>query len=138
VIRPHCPIRSVHTAEANPSAFGHGLSYTSFEWTEAKITSISTSHEISLKVHNTGACAGQDVIQVYLSKGTEESRKLEAFVKTGLIQPGQSEVVKATLDRRAFERWDESLNAWKVQSGTWRIGLCQNVRQEVAGFDVTM
>lgn len=117
-------------------AFGHGLSYTSFEWSTAKISSSSSSHQISLSVSNNGKVAGQDVIQVYVSQGTEEPRKLEAFAKTEMIQPGSSEEITISLESRAFERWMD--DSWRVPSGTWRVSLCRNVAEEVSGFDVAL
>ena len=112
--------------------FGFGLSYTSFAWDEIALNASdgdaesgsSSSHQISVKVTNTGDRAGSDVVQVYVRKPESVTyrpdKELKGFAKVTL-DPGSSETVTITLDRDSFAIWDVASNSWAVESGTYEI-----------------
>lgn len=91
--------------------FGHGLSYTSFsydvEWPDLSKMTKTSSHEVKVKVTNTGSRPGKDVIQLYYTPeyyegGLEKAAvNLLAFTKTNLIEVGKSETV--TLKFTAYD-----------------------------------
>lgn len=90
--------------------FGHGLSYTTFEYSDLKLSSkniLDTDKlEVSVKVTNTGKVSGKEIVQLYVSEltGTHEDRpvkELKAFTKVQL-NPKESKVVTMTLDKRSF------------------------------------
>ncbi len=115
--------------------FGHGLSYTTFEYSALKVDAkkIKGGQSVvaSVKVKNTGKKAGKEIVQFYVAapQGTEckppyrEPRpkmELKGFEKVEL-KPGETKTVTVTLDARAFSVWDESLHDWYVPGGTYQI-----------------
>ncbi len=107
--------------------FGHGLSYTSFEYTGLQVPASAKAGEeveISLTVKNTGAKAGKEVVQVYVtdveSSLARPPKELKAFAKVSL-QPGESKTVRFTLDRRAFAFYDPYRAGWIVEPGDFEI-----------------
>ena len=97
--------------------FGHGLSYTSFAYSDLK----AEGREVSVTVTNTGSRAGKEAVQLYVEpagdRGYRPVRELKAFSKVGLA-PGESKTVSFTLEDRDFSVWD---GGWKVIGGTYRI-----------------
>ena len=87
--------------------FGFGLSYTTFA-----LESTFKNGELTVKVTNTGHRSGREVVQVYVNppqgKMGKPLRSLVAFQKTGLLQPGQEEMIRFALDPAAFASYDDS------------------------------
>jgi len=107
--------------------FGFGLSYTSFEFSNLRISHSSSSDKqirVSCDVTNIGKMAGADVVQVYVSdpsaKVKRPERELKAFQKVRL-QPGERTRITLLLDERAFSYWDEVTHAWRVDPGLFRL-----------------
>jgi beta-glucosidase len=108
--------------------FGHGLSYTSFEYTEIsvdkkEITDMNTV-TVAVKVKNTGSLAGKEVVQLYV-KDVESSvirpeKELKGFEKVEL-QPGEEKTVTFILDKRAFAYYNSEIKDWHVESGEFEI-----------------
>lgn len=109
-------------------AFGHGLSYTTFE-----LSSLRASGDLSgengtmtftVNVKNTGSREGAEVVQLYVhdDKASVERpyKELKGFAKVSL-KPGESRDVEITIDRRALSFWDETTNGWKVEPGKFTI-----------------
>ncbi len=111
--------------------FGYGLSYTTFEYGKAKVSMKGEQIEVSIPIKNTGSRAGKEVVQVYVGapKGTMEKpcKELKAFGKTKELQPGESETLKMTLQRRDLASFDESQSAWVVDNGTYTFMVGANV-----------
>ncbi len=108
--------------------FGHGLSYTTFEYSDLrldrdKITENDTLG-VSVKVKNSGAVAGQEVVQLYVrdleSTAFRPDKELKGFAKIAL-EPGEARTVTFELERRAFAFFSTDLHAWHVESGTFEI-----------------
>ncbi len=108
--------------------FGHGLSYTTFEYSdlEAEVTDdgAEVSASASVTVTNTGARAGRETVQVYV-RDVEASvfrpeQELKAFTKVAL-EPGESTRVTLTLDARAFAFWHTPLGRWAVEGGAYEV-----------------
>ncbi len=116
--------------------FGHGLSYTTFEYSnlvlDQKEMKESKELKVSVDVTNTGACAGKEVVQLYVS--AKESamkrpvRELRGFDKVEL-QPGETKTVSFTLDRRAFAYWSVQIHDWHVESGAYEIQIGKSAQE---------
>ena len=116
--------------------FGHGLSYTTFEYTNLRISADSITDNDNLTVtvtaKNTGSRAGKTVVQLYV--GREQSgyvirpvRELKGFEKVEL-QPGESKDVTFILNKRAFAYWEKAISDWHVESGEYTIEIGQSSR----------
>jgi beta-glucosidase len=103
--------------------FGHGLSYTRFEWGEATVSAPATIAEltagrpvvVSVPVRNVGHRTGSEVVQAYV--GCDEARLMQpAKELRGLakvrLSPGEQAVVEIVLDHRAFAHWDPGDPTW--------------------------
>ncbi|MBN1122536.1 MAG: glycoside hydrolase family 3 C-terminal domain-containing protein [Anaerolineae bacterium] len=108
-------------------AFGHGLSYTTFEYSalhiEPGVIQIGMDVHITLTVSNTGSRAGDEVVQIYIrdcvSSVTRPVRELKAFRRLTL-QPGESREVIFTLEPGAFALLNAEYE-WVVEPGEFEI-----------------
>jgi beta-glucosidase len=108
-----------HTAVAPRFAFGHGLSYTSFDLGEPTLS--TTTHRsggtvtVSVPVTNVGTRAGSEVVQCYVAPESPRlarpPKELKAFGKVAL-DPGESTIVEFVLDDRTFAYWDPGQDDW--------------------------
>jgi beta-glucosidase len=96
--------------------FGHGLSYTKFEYSNLKISeNLNTGEDIpfSIKIKNAGKIVGEEVVQVYLSnpdtKASEPICKLVGFTR-GRFEPGEEKQFEFTIEARQLSRIDENGN----------------------------
>lgn len=107
--------------------FGHGLSYTSFEYGGLKISPGASSDgavEVSFDVTNTGRRAGADVAQVYVADSHSDiarpPKELKGFAKVHL-QPGETQRVSMDLDRRSFAYYDIEAGGWTATPGSFDV-----------------
>jgi beta-glucosidase len=109
-------------------AFGHGLSYTTFEYSKIKVTPAELKPEgrvsIEFTVTNTGKVVGAEVAQLYV-RDVESSvprplKELKGFTKLEL-QPGESRVVRLRLTAHDFAFWDSLTHAWKAEPGEYCV-----------------
>ena len=115
--------------------FGHGLSYTDFEYTDLWLSSGEITDEETLTatvtVRNTGDRTGKTVVQLYVSDVESTPlrpvRELKGFEKVELT-PGQTKQITFTLDKRSFAYWNQEIQDWHVESGTFRIEIGQSSR----------
>ena len=115
--------------------FGFGLSYTTFEYGNLRLSAdkIKDTDTLTVKVtvKNTGKRAGKAVVQLYV--GDEEStpirpvRELKGFLKVAL-QPGESREVSFTLDKRSFAYWNKQIHDWHVETGAFIIEVGSSSR----------
>lgn len=92
-----------------PSAylFGHGLSYTSFDFCVERAEKRDGAY-IAVRVTNTGRCAGKQTAMLYADyKRADLPRKLVAFAKTRLLQAGESELIELHASESALSYYDE-------------------------------
>jgi beta-glucosidase len=105
-------------------AFGHGLSYTTFEWTEIQVSGSGCDRTVEVTVTNTGERSGSDVVQLYVrdleSTVYRPDRELTAFAKVHL-DAGESETVQLQLDERSFAYYDVDERRWRVESGEFEL-----------------
>jgi beta-glucosidase len=112
--------------------FGHGLSYTSFSYSNLLVNAKNSSAaapdiEVSFDIANTGGRAGAEVAQLYvrdeMPKVERPEQELKGFERVELA-PGQSRRVTLKLDRTSFAFYDENIHDWSLPPGrfTMRIG----------------
>lgn len=103
--------------------FGFGLSYTTFTYSNLKVRATATGATASFTVTNTGARAGAEVAQLYVSMPQSTGlppKQLKGYQKLEL-QPGGSRRVSLTLDERAFSHWSADRRRWEVDHGNYTI-----------------
>lgn len=103
-------------------AFGHGLSYTSFEYSDLALSRNGDDVNVSFTVRNSGERAGAEVAQVYLEQGNTggidvEVRKLVGFDKV-MLQPGASARIALKVPARSFMYWNAGSDAWQPVPGS--------------------
>jgi len=110
--------------------FGHGLSYTTFAYSDLRTTSnalrAGRSIGVSLKIKNTGTRAGEEVVQLYVkhlhSAVERPLKELKGFARIAL-QPGETKTVTLTLRGEQLAYWDTARRRFAVESGRVRIML---------------
>ena len=105
--------------------FGHGLSYTKFEYSDMQLEKLSeTDYEVSFTVTNTGNCDGKEISQLYIrdicSMVSRPDKELKGFVKTAL-KAGESKRVSIKLDYRSFAFYSVPLKKWHIENGEFDI-----------------
>lgn len=119
--------------------FGHGLSYTSFAYSDLQVD----GRRVSVTLKNSGTRRGAEVVQLYIAPPQDglfrPLRELKGFDKVEL-EPGEEKIVTFTLDDRSFAVWQ---GGWVIPGGTYRVRIAASdadVRLEadleVAGIDV--
>lgn len=108
--------------------FGHGLSYTTFEYSDIQLSenkiSDTDSVTITFKVKNTGTVAGKEITQLYVhdieSSAFRPEKELKGFAKVSL-QPKEEITISIELGQRAFAYYNTTLKNWHVESGDFAI-----------------
>ena len=108
--------------------FGHGLSYTMFEYCDLELSSDRIKPDehlrVSFNVTNTGSWAGKEVVQLYLRDDIaiveRPPKELKGFAKI-FLAPGETREVTFTLDRESLAFWDAVHHAWFAEAGKFEI-----------------
>jgi beta-glucosidase len=104
--------------------FGHGLSYTTFEFRSLAATLNGKTVTVKLTVKNTGSSAGGEVVQVYVSDETASverpEKELKGFKKI-FLNAGESKEVEIVLTEDAFKFYDETKKDWFLEPGKFII-----------------
>jgi beta-glucosidase len=105
-------------------AFGHGLSYTSFDYGKLTVKPGAQSATVSLTVRNTGKTAGAEVVQLYVhdvkSSVKRPEKELKGFEKV-FLKPGESKTVTMQLPADAFKYYDEAKKQWVLEPGQFEV-----------------
>ncbi len=112
--------------------FGHGLSYTTFKYSNLSIRPVSGGaassagplYEVSFDVQNTGSREGADVAQVYIgdthAKVPRPAKELKGFAKVNL-RPGETRKLVVPLDARALSYYDATAKQWRAEPGDFQV-----------------
>lgn len=124
--------------------FGFGLSYTSFQWSDYKLTeNEDDTVTVQITVTNNGDRAGKDVVQIYFQAPYTDYDKenlvekasvnLVDFAKTGLLEPGQSETVTITYDaQECMKSYDgNKARTYIMDEGDYYITAAQDAHEAV-------
>ena len=112
--------------------FGYGLNYTTFTMETLGASADEKQVSVTVKVTNTGAFSGREVVQVYGSApraGLEKPMQvLCGFGKTRLLQPGQCQELKVSFDLTNLESYDPAKAAYVLEAGEYVIRVGVNSR----------
>ena len=108
--------------------FGHGLSYTTFAYSDLRIREDSRASdgvvEVTVTIKNTGRMTGKEIVQLYVSPERSTAfrprAELKGFEKV-LLQPGEAKVVSFALDERSFAFFNSGCMDWQVEPGRYHI-----------------
>ena len=106
--------------------FGFGLSYTTFEYSDAKIAEKGDAYEVTVTVKNTGNYEGKEVVELYVSAPDNKAankpvKELKAFAKTKQLKTGESETLTLTVKAADLASFDEAGSAWVVAEGEYQF-----------------
>jgi beta-glucosidase len=120
--------------------FGHGLSYTSFRYDSLSVTGDASQLSVRLRVTNTGARAGSEVVQLYvrdvLTSVAQPLIALKGFTRVALAA-GESREVRFTLTREHLQMLNEEMQ-WVVEPGTFRVMVGASSRDIRLRQEVTL
>ena len=119
--------------------FGHGLTYTAFEYGEPRLDKKSMKEngtvKVTVPVKNVGECAGSEVVQLYIadveSSVIRPVKELKGFAKVAL-EPGQKADVSFTIDKEALSFFDADKHEWVAEKGLFRAIVAASA-QDVKG-----
>lgn len=120
--------------------FGYGLSYTTFEYGQAKASSKTMGKALKIKVPvtNTGKVAGAEVVQLYI-QDVEASvdrpvKELKGFEKV-YLEPGETKTVEFTIDRESLSFFDADKHEWVAEPGEFKALIAassEDIRSSVS------
>lgn len=125
--------------------FGHGLSYTTFEYGNLRISKKAVmpndTLQVKVDVTNTGKVIGKEIVQLYVrdvkSTFARPEKELKAFKKVEL-NPKQTKTITFTLDREAFWYFNSTRNAWATEAGEFEILIGASSRDMRLSGNITL
>ena len=113
--------------------FGYGLSYTTFEYSDANIAQKGDNYEVSVTVKNSGECEGKEVVELYISApdskaANKPAKELKAYAKTKNLKPGESETLTLNVAAADLASFDEASSAWVVAGGEYQFLVAASVQ----------
>ena len=122
--------------------FGYGLSYTTFDYADAKIQPKGDAYEVSVTVKNGGEREGKEVVELYVSapdnqKANKPAKELKAFAKTKLLKPGESQTLTMTVSAADLASFDEAASAWVVAEGEYQFLIGASAQDIKATLNAT-
>ncbi|SDF31932.1 beta-glucosidase [Bacteroidales bacterium KHT7] len=113
--------------------FGFGLSYTTFEYSDAKIDKKNDGYEVSVTIKNTGEREGKEVVELYISApdskaANKPAKELKAYAKTKNLKPGESETLTLSVAAADLASFDEASSAWVVAEGEYQFLVAASVQ----------
>ena len=106
--------------------FGFGLSYTTFEYSDAKVDQKNDIYDVTVTVKNTGDREGKEVVELYVAAPDSKAankpvKELKAFAKTKNLKPGESETITLSVNAADLASFDEAASAWVVAEGEYQF-----------------
>ena len=106
--------------------FGYGLSYTTFEYSDAKIAQKNDIYDVTVTIKNTGDREGKEVVELYVAApdskaANKPAKELKAFAKTKSLKPGENETLTLSITADQLASFDETASAWVVAEGEYQF-----------------
>lgn len=106
--------------------FGYGLSYTTFEYSDAKIEHQGGKTTVTVTVKNSGDREAKEVVELYVGAPNSKqlnkpAKELKAFAKTRSLKAGESETVTLEVSDSDLASFDAAGSQWKVDAGTYQF-----------------
>ncbi|WP_277983308.1 beta-glucosidase [Sphingomonas faeni] len=119
--------------------FGHGLSYTRFDYSDLTVRPDGDAVVATVTVRNTGARVGADVAQAYVSLSGRGGFpvRLVGFDKVTLA-PGESRRIQMRVDPRLIARFDSRAGSWRVAAGTYRLAIGRDAVTPILHADIAL
>ncbi len=122
--------------------FGYGLSLTTFDWSDYQLKEEADSFTATVKVTNTGDMAGKEVVELYLqspytdydkaNKVEKAAVQLVGYGKTSVLEPGASETVEITFDKKELRAYDyTTAKTYIVDAGDYYVTAAPNAHEAV-------
>lgn len=105
--------------------FGHGLSYTNFEYTSLE-TQVNNQLNIEVTLQNTGQITGKEVVQLYLSKLSsklDQPKKALLDFKKCTLNAKETTTLQFSVDLKSLESYDPSIHTWILESGDYQLSI---------------
>ncbi len=122
--------RYYNTFKVEPAyEFGFGLSYTTFNYSDLKLSTNDFKGKlgVTVTVTNSGKVAGKEVAQLYISapsvKMDKPAIELKAFAKTHLLQPGESQTLSFEIMPKDLASYDTQNEDWVAESGAYIVSI---------------
>lgn len=114
--------------------FGHGLSYTNFDYSQLALSSSTLQGDevltVTVEVKNTGPVAGAEIVQLYLhdveASVERPLKELKGFSKV-FLEPGESKTISLELSKRDLSFWDTPNEDWLAEPGEFEVMLGASV-----------
>ena len=107
--------------------FGYGLSYTTFEYSDAAVKVNGDVVTVSITVKNTGKVAGKEIAQVYVAAPAgnieKPSHELKGFAKTRELKPGEKQTLTIQIQKRELASFDEANSQWVTEAGQYAFQI---------------
>jgi beta-glucosidase len=124
--------------------FGYGLSYTTFDYSNLKLSSTRFGSKITgtVEVRNSGKTDGKEVVQLYLTapgkKLDKPAVELKGFKKTRLLKPGESQILSFEILKKDLASFNPELSSWAAEKGTYtvKIGASSKEIKQTATFSL--
>ena len=106
--------------------FGFGLSYTTFDYSDAKVAEKADAYEVTVTVKNTGEREGKEGVELFVAApdskaANKPAKELKAFAKTKALKPGESETLTLSVKAADLASFDEAASAWVVAEGEYQF-----------------
>ena len=121
--------------------FGYGLSYTTFEYSDALCEVKDGTVTVTVNVTNTGERDGKEVVELYAAAPDSKAankpvKELKAFAKTMNLKPGESETITLKVNTADLASFDEAASAWVVAEGEYQFlvgASAQDIKATLTG-----
>lgn len=123
--------------------FGYGLSYTTFEYSNPKITENNGVYTVTVDVTNTGSFEGKEVVQLYVSAPksndmAKPEKELKDFAKTQNLKPGEKTSISLNVSATDLASYNETTHSWIVDAGQYQFKIGASSKDIKASLDVNI